>query len=281
MDFCLVQLTRLFRSVTAMFCLVVTLQADALDVSFSGNFIQGGMVIGQVEGVKNVSFQGKPIALSPKGDFVFGFGRDFPASAQLTFDLQDGSQVTKTLKVKRRTYNIQRVEGIDKKIMSKDKSESDWLRIKRDVQAVKQARAKHIESQAFKSRFMWPLVARISGVYGSQRFYNGEPGRPHYGVDIAAPQGTPVVAPADGQVTLAQDLYYSGGTIILDHGYGVSSSLLHLSEILVSDGEQVKQGQVVAKVGSTGRSTGPHLDWRMNWYKQRIDPQLLVEPMPE
>ena len=123
---------------------------------------------------------------------------------------------------------------------------------------------------------------RISGVYGSQRVLNGEPRRPHFGLDIAAPTGSPVKAPADGVITLAHpDMYYSGGTVILDHGQGLSSSFLHLSRILVAEGDEVSQGQVIAEVGATGRVTGAHLDWRMNWYDQRIDPQLLVGPMPE
>jgi len=130
--------------------------------------------------------------------------------------------------------------------------------------------------------FVWPVTGRISGVYGSPRIYHGTPGTPHYGVDVARPTGTPVMAPAAGEVTLAElDLFYSGGTVILDHGYGLSSSFLHLSEVSVSVGDHLLPGDVIGAIGATGRATGPHLDWRMSWLNQRIDPQLLVPPMPD
>jgi len=261
--------------------LTFSLSVFSFYLDLNGTFTQGGMVVGHVEGVEAVFLQDEALKISSNGDFVFGFGRDFPESADLVLQLSNGRKVIETIEVKKRQYNIQRVDGIDQKIMSKQKPESVWLRIKKDVAAVKKARSEHIESLAFKQQFIWPLIAPISGVYGSQRVYNGEPGRPHYGVDIAAPLGTPVVAPADAVVTLVDDLYYSGGTIIMDHGYGISSSFLHLSELMVKVGDQIKQGQVIGKVGSSGRSTGPHLDWRMNWYKQRIDPQLLVPEMPQ
>ncbi len=274
-------LLALLRPFTFLLGFIFSSSALAFNLSLNGSFTQGGMVVGQVQGVEAVYFQGEALKLSESGDFVFGFGRDFPDSAELVLWLPGGKQVSEPIEVEKRQYNIQRVEGIDKKIMSKEKPDSVWARIKNETKAVKNARAEHVESLAFKSQFKWPLVAPISGVYGSQRVYNGEPGRPHYGVDMAAPVGTPVVAPADAVVTLSDDLYYSGGTIIMDHGYGVSSSFLHLSELLVKVGDQIKQGQVVGKVGAGGRSSGPHLDWRMNWYKQRIDPQLLVPEMPK
>jgi murein DD-endopeptidase MepM/ murein hydrolase activator NlpD len=130
--------------------------------------------------------------------------------------------------------------------------------------------------------FVWPAQGPISGVYGSQRFYNGEPRNPHYGVDVAVPKGTPVHAPAAGVVTLAEpDLYFSGGTVILDHGYRLSSTFLHMSEVSVQVGDELQAGDLIGAVGSTGRATGPHLDWRMNWRQQRIDPQLLAPPMPK
>ena len=136
--------------------------------------------------------------------------------------------------------------------------------------------------QAALAGFVWPAEGPISGVYGSQRFYNGEPRRPHFGVDVAVPTGTIVRAPAAGVVTLAEpDLYFSGGTVILDHGYRLSSSFLHMSEVAVQVGDELQPGDIIGAVGSTGRATGPHLDWRMNWREQRIDPQLLAPPMPK
>ena len=151
---------------------------------------------------------------------------------------------------------------------------------------VKTARARRLERPDLLATvlagFMWPVEGPISGVYGSQRYYNGEPRRPHFGVDVAAPAGTTVRAPAAGIVTLAQpDLFYSGGTVILDHGYKLSSTFLHMSEVLVQAGDELKAGDIIGAVGATGRATGPHLDWRMNWRDTRIDPQLLAPPMPK
>ncbi|MDX1555269.1 MAG: M23 family metallopeptidase, partial [Xanthomonadales bacterium] len=147
---------------------------------------------------------------------------------------------------------------------------------------VSSARARRDERTDFAGPYAWPASGRISGVYGSQRILNGEPRRPHYGLDIAAPTGSPVYAPADGVVTLAyDDMYFSGGTLILDHGHGLSSSFLHLSEILVEAGSRVERGDLIARIGATGRASGPHLDWRMNWLDRRVDPQRLVEGLPD
>jgi len=158
-------------------------------------------------------------------------------------------------------------------------------RIARERALVRKAKAQRIERpellEAVRAGLSWPATGRISGVYGSQRFYNGTPGSPHYGVDVAVPTGHPVVAPGPGVITLAEvDLFYSGGTIILDHGYGLSSSFLHLSKLHVEVGQEVQRGDLIGEVGATGRATGPHLDWRMSWLNQRVDPQLLVPAMP-
>jgi murein DD-endopeptidase MepM/ murein hydrolase activator NlpD len=159
-------------------------------------------------------------------------------------------------------------------------------RIRREGALVSGARSERFERgdlvAAVLAGFVWPVQGPISGVYGSQRYYNGEPKRPHYGVDVAVPLGTVVRAPAAGVVTLAEpDLFYSGGTIVLDHGYKLSSSFLHLSKVLVEPGTELQAGDIIGEVGATGRATGPHLDWRMNWRDRRIDPQLLVPPMPK
>jgi len=143
---------------------------------------------------------------------------------------------------------------------------------------VASARARRQAATYYATGFIWPAKGRISGVYGSQRVLNGTPARPHFGVDVAAPTGTPVYAPASGLITLTHpDMYFSGGTIVLDHGQGLSSTFLHLSEILVEAGTQVEQGDLIARIGMTGRASGPHLDWRMNWLDRRVDPQLLVK----
>jgi murein DD-endopeptidase MepM/ murein hydrolase activator NlpD len=209
-----------------------------------------------------------------------GFDRDAPASAQLRVETVTGEKQQQALAIARRDYKIQRIEGIDEKIMSPSKE--DEQRSLREAAQVDKARAQLLDRLDFAGQFQWPLVGPISGVFGSQRVYNGVPKRPHYGVDVAAPIGTPVSTPAPGTVTLAHpDMFYSGGTLIIDHGHGVSSTLMHLSQVLVKVGDEVVPGDIVAKVGASGRATGPHLDWRMNWLKARIDPQLLVTPIPK
>ena len=250
------------------------------DVVLKGQFIQGGMIIGQAPAGSQVNLNGDPLTLSPGGVFVFGLDRDAKSGDVLQAVFPGGEFWQRELSIKSRQYDIQTVTGIDKKIQSKQKSKETWARIKQEGKDVKAARKEHFEQLFFKQNFKWPLIGPITGVFGSQRVYNGEPGRPHYGVDIAAPIGTKVYSPADGTVTLAhEDMYYSGGTIILDHGYGVSSSFLHLSKVLVTVGDEIKQGDLIAEVGAGGRASGSHLDWRMNWYKRRIDPALIVPPM--
>ncbi len=190
---------------------------------------------------------------------------------------------SQTLQVARREYNIQRVEGVPQATVTPPPEQLE--RIRREAALVADARAPSIERPELIEKvlagFVWPAQGPISGVYGSQRFYNGEPRNPHYGVDVAVPKGTPVHAPAAGVVTLAEpDLYFSGGTVILDHGYRLSSTFLHMSEVSVQVGDELQAGDLIGAVGSTGRATGPHLDWRMNWRQERIDPQLLAPPMP-
>jgi murein DD-endopeptidase MepM/ murein hydrolase activator NlpD len=154
-------------------------------------------------------------------------------------------------------------------------------RIREEAAMVGNARARRDERSDFAGDWAWPATGRLSGFYGSQRVLNGEPRRPHFGVDVAAPEGSPVYAPADGIITLAHpDMYFSGGTIVLDHGHGLSSSFLHLSAIEVEAGTTVKQGDLIGRIGMTGRASGPHLDWRMNWLDKRVNPQPLVGEMP-
>ncbi|WP_101759921.1 M23 family metallopeptidase [Oceanicoccus sp. KOV_DT_Chl] len=251
----------------------------SLAVELTGDLQQGGMLVGQVAPGSQVSLDGTRIKVSAGGVFVLGFDRDAAATAELKVTEPSGEVAVKTLQIEARQYKIQRIEGIAKKIMSP--SESDLLRIRREAAEVRQARAQVFERLDFANAFQWPLTGPISGVFGSQRVYNGVPSRPHYGVDVAAPVGTPVSTPAPGTVTLAHpDMFYSGGTVIIDHGHGVSSTLMHLSKVLVEVGQEVVPGDIVAEVGAGGRATGPHLDWRMNWFNARIDPQLLVSEMP-
>ena len=250
-------------------------------VRIDGPRIQGGLLRGRVPPGATVEFAGEPVRVSGDGWFLVGFGRDAPPEAELVVVFPDGRRERQVLRVERREYRIQRIDGLPPGKVT-PRSEEDLARIRAEVRMVGQARSIDEPRTDFLSGFRWPATGRISGVYGSQRILNGEPRRPHYGIDIAAPAGTRVVAPADGVVTLVHpDMFFSGGTLIVDHGHGLSSAFLHLSRILVEKGERVVQGQPIAEVGSTGRSTGPHLDWRINLFDRRLDPALLAGPMPE
>ncbi len=267
------------RIVSLAFLLLLSHMMNASPVTLKGDFVQGGMIIGQAQPGSSVMLNKKLLQVAKDGSFVFGLDRDAESGDVLEVQTKEGDYWQKNLVVKPRQYNIQRVEGISKGIMSKQKPDATWSRIRREGQEISTARKKDLQLLAFKDDFKWPLNGPITGVFGSQRVYNGEPGRPHYGVDIAAPIGTPAGSPADGVITYADDMYYSGGTVVIDHGHGISSSFLHLSKIRVNVGDVVKQGRIVGEVGAGGRASGPHLDWRMNWFNRRIDPQLLVPPM--
>ena len=218
--------------------------------------------------------------VSEDGWFLVGFGRDAAAEAELVVSGPDGGRERLILAVARREYRIERIDGLPAaKVAPRD--EGELARIEREARLVAITRTLDDPRTDFRTGFRWPVTGRVSGVYGSQRILNGEPRQPHYGVDIAAPAGTKVRAPADGLVTLAEpDLFLSGGTLIVDHGHGLSSAFLHLSRILAKRGERVRKGDPIAEVGATGRATGPHLDWRVNLFDRRLDPTLLVGPMP-
>lgn len=253
-------------------------RADELNLE--GNFTQGGLVQGRTHPKSKVRIGDRPVRVSAEGMFLIGFGRDAPTATRLVIIHPDGQREEHLLQIERRRYKIQRIDGLPPTKVTP--SEEDLARIRAEIELVKETRLRDEPRTDFLSGFSWPLIGRISGVYGSQRILNGEPRQPHYGVDIAAPHGSVVVAPADGVVTLYHpDMFFSGGTLIIDHGHGLTSTFLHLHKVLVREGQHVRKGQRVAEVGATGRVTGPHLDWRINWFKQRLDPQLIVGPMPE
>ena len=250
--------------------------------TLAGNAIQGGMLRGHTLPSATVTFADITVPVLPDGAFLLGLGRDMPRSNELTITTDE--TCVQQVAVAAREYRLQEITGVPQQTVTP--SEDHLERIRAERAKVRTAKAQRLAIddgfRAVRDGFAWPVTGRISGVYGSQRIYNGTPGTPHYGVDVARPTGTPVTAPAAGRVTLAEpDLFYSGGTVILDHGYGLSSSFLHLSEVLVSVGDQLAPGDLIGAIGATGRATGPHLDWRMSWFNQRIDPQLLVPPMPD
>ncbi|GAB1257044.1 M23 family metallopeptidase [Aurantivibrio plasticivorans] len=260
--------------------LMLSIPVKSYALELEGDWVQGQMLIGQVTPGSSVSFNKRDVRVDSDGVFVIGLDRDEPASVEVIVTSVDGSSERHSFSVQQREYNIQRVEGVPAKTVNPPAEEI--ARINRESALTRAARRKDLPRRDFLSEFQWPVLGPISGVYGSQRYYNGEPRRPHYGVDVARPTGTLVVAPAGGIVTMAhENMFFSGGTMILDHGHGISSSFLHLSEILVKEGQEVERGEPIAKIGATGRVTGPHLDWRMNWFTSKIDPQLLVPPMAE
>lgn len=241
--------------------------------------MQGGLLRGRAAPGAAVALDGTPVRVSGDGWFLVGFGRDAPPEAVLTAVFPDGRRERRVLLVEPREYDVQRIDGLPSRQVTP--SAEDLARIRAEAVMVREARARDDPRTDFLDGFRWPVAGRISGVYGTRRILNGEPRSPHYGIDIAAPAGTPVLAPAAGVVTLAHPgMFFSGGTLILDHGHGLSSSFLHLSRILAAVGDRVAKGSPIAEVGSTGRSTGPHLDWRMNLLDRRIDPMLLAGPMP-
>lgn len=250
--------------------------AGALELH--GEPVQGGLLEGHTVPESRVEVDGRRVPVTADGRFLVGLDRDAPATLTVTVRRPDGGEVARALQVQQRDYDIQRIDGLPGNQVNPDAQ--TLQRIRREAARVRAARATLRAAADFASGWQWPVTGPISGVYGSQRILNGQPRQPHYGIDIAVPTGTPVEAPADGMVTLvAPDLFFSGGTLIVDHGHGLSSAFLHLSRILVQEGERVTRGDTLAEVGATGRVTGAHLDWRMNWFDARIDPSLLVPPM--
>jgi biotin carboxyl carrier protein len=242
-------------------------------IGHTGQFKQGGMVVLALHEGVSVRLNGETLPRAGR-HVVLGFGRNAPLTQKLAFKKNYNRHFV-TLNLQARQYDIQRIDGLPPKMVTPP--DEDLPRIIAQGKLKRAARAVMRRSDDFAQDFIWPVQGRISGVYGSQRFYNGEPRRPHYGIDIAAPRGTKIIAPAPGRVTLAEpDMYFEGGLIFIDHGLGVTSAYMHLDSLKVKVGDRLKQGDVIATVGSTGRSTGPHLDWRVFWKKARLDPALIA-----
>ncbi len=246
-----------------------------IKIILKGNFVQGGLVKGEINKDIDVKFRGKILRKTSDGSFVIGFGRDHPKQANLYFFVNQ-NWVLKKLDIKQRKYKTQVINGLEKKMVTPPKS--FWDRIKKENRVIKEVRSLDSNVDFIFQKFDWPTKGIISGVFGSQRILNGKPKRPHYGVDIAAPEGTDILAPTKAIVRMAEkDLYYTGGTVMLDHGHGVTSVYSHLSSINVKVDDKINKGQKIGEVGSTGRSTGPHLDWRINWFSERLDPALFIK----
>ncbi len=246
---------------------------------FPEHVSQGALVIGKVSPGSKVRYANRDLLVTSRGEVVFGIGRDESGPVNVEVRERNGKFEHITIEVTSRDWPIEHVDGVPPKTVEPPPDIA--ARIKREQARVVAARLRDDAREDFLETFAWPVTGRISGRFGSQRVYNGIPKSPHPGMDIAVPQGTPVKAPASGIVTFADaDLYLTGGTVLLDHGHGVSSNFLHMSRIDVKVGDHIQQGQVIGAVGMTGRATGPHLHWGMNWFDVRLDPLLLVQPNP-
>ena len=244
-------------------------------VDFKGKFIQGSFILGKAKPGAKVKIDKINVKVTNNGYFVFGLGRDRKNNVVIKVYENNQLKVIEK-KVYKKKYNIQKINGLPKKQVTPPKE--FYERIKRDNNLIGNARSINSDLLFFKNKFEIPVKdAIITGVYGSQRILNGKPRRPHYGLDFAAPEGTPVTAMLDGIVTLAEtDLYFTGGTIIFDHGHGINTLYMHMKDVNVKKGQKIKQGQIVGTVGKTGRSTGPHLDIRLNWLNIKLDPATVL-----
>jgi len=257
------------------FLLILFFSFKVSAVEFNGKFIQGHFIIGKTDPNSKIKIDKKKIKVSKDGYFAFGLARDRKYDVVITIE-KNGVKEKITKRIQKRKYNIQRIDGLEEKMVTPP--EEVYERIKKDNKLIAKARAVDTNLDYFKDKFLIPVDdAIITGVYGSQRILNGKPKWPHYGLDFAQKEGAPVKAMINGTVTLAEpDLYYTGGTLIFDHGHGISTLYMHLNEIFVKKGQKVKQGEVIGTVGATGRATGAHLDVRLNWFDVRLDPATVL-----
>ncbi len=250
----------------------ITTHVNAIE--FKGKFLQGHYIIGITDPSAKIIIDKKEVRVSKDGYFVFGIDRDRKFDVTITKIINEKKEKI-IKKVLKRKYNIQRIDGLEESKVTPP--ESVYKRIKKENNKIGKARAINSDLPFFKNKFIMPVKGIISGVYGSQRILNGKPKWPHYGIDIAANKGTKIQSSATGLVTMAEpDLYYTGGTIIMDHGHGISTIYSHLETLNVKVGDEVLQGDFIGTVGSTGRSTGPHLDFRINWFQTRLDPMSVL-----
>ena len=265
-------------AVPALILLLAAMPARAATVT--GVPVEGGLLFVESAPGTTATLDGKPVPVAQDGSFVIGFHRDTPGTMVLRIREPGEEELRMELEIAQREYAEQRIDGLPSNLVTPPTEVLQ--RIRDEAGRVREARAAPVTTPHYLEGFEWPAEGCITGVYGTRRILNGEPRQPHYGIDLAAPRGAPVRAAGDGVVVMAErDLYYSGGTLIIAHGQGLTSTYLHLSSISVGRGDRVRKGDPVATVGSTGRSTGPHLDWRFNWQDARIDPELVVPAGPD
>jgi murein DD-endopeptidase MepM/ murein hydrolase activator NlpD len=263
------------RALLAAPALLLAREAAALELPERA--AQGGFVTGRAAPGTRLMLEERAVRVAPDGFFAFGLSRDHGPEALLRVTHPGGRSETRRIAVARREWNVQRIDGLPERMVTPN--EADLARIRAEQARVAELRRLDTPGARFADGFAWPVRGRISGVFGSQRVLNGEPRAPHLGIDIAAPTGTPCAASAPGRVLLAADLYFNGLTLILDHGHGVQGTYSHLSRFLVREGQEVERGAVIAEVGATGRVTGPHLDYRINWFATPVDPIPLLPPL--
>lgn len=255
-------------------------KADPSRLKLSGKSVQGGLMKAQLDpATRGIKFPGHRVIISPEGVFLVAFYRNAPAKETLTVTFPDGAVLEHEFTVEQRTFADDRIDGLPDAWVDLDPATKKKLRATNA--RIDRIRMGYTKEAHYDEGFVWPSEGRITSRYGQKRYLNGVDSGIHWGVDIAVPVGTPVKAPAGGRVTFAETgVPLAGNTVVIDHGHGLSSTLIHLDRIAVKVGQEVKQGDVVATVGMTGRTNGPHLDWRMNLFEVRIDPELLAPPMP-
>ncbi|WP_209318650.1 M23 family metallopeptidase [Falsiroseomonas selenitidurans] len=250
------------------------LARPALAITWRGVPAQGALVRGQAAPGTRLALDGRAVRVAPQGHFALGFGRDHDASASLSITHPEGRRETRRLPVEKRDWDVQRIAGLPPAMVTP--GEAALRRITDERARLAAARGLDAAGTGFTAEMAWPARGRISGVYGSQRILNGQPRQPHYGLDVAAPTGTPVAAALPGRVSLSGDFYFFGQLLVLDHGHGVNTLYAHLSERLAREGQVVAQGERIGLIGATGRVTGPHLHFSLSWYQTFLDPQPLL-----
>jgi|SRR5882757_1638263 len=255
-------------------------QEKPIRFSVTGALEQGSLVLGSAPPGSLVALDGRPLRVSADGRFAFGFAPDQTTPSLVAVRYPDGGGDSRSYTPTVRQYEIQRVNGLPQNTVTPPPEVK--ARIAREAEAIFLARLTDSGGTDFLSGFDWPAPGIESGVFGSQRIDNGVPMSPHYGVDMAAPTGTPIHAPADGVISISDDHYLNGGFTLIDHGQGVSTAYLHQSQRLVKSGDAIKRGQRIGLIGATGRATGPHLHWAMNWFQVRLDPSRSTrKPKPD
>ena len=264
------------NKIAILFLLIIFSNQNLNAVEFKGKFIQGSFILGKTNPGAKVKIDERNVLVTNDGYFAFGIGRDRKNDVTIRI-IKDQKLDVIVKKVFKRKYKIQRIDGLPKKKVTPPKEL--YERIKKENKIIANARAIESNLTFFKNKFIVPVEnSIISGVYGSQRILNGKPKWPHYGLDFAAKEGTEVKAMLDGTVTMAEkDLFYTGGTLIFDHGHGISTLYMHMQKLFVKKGQKVKQGDIIGTVGATGRATGPHLDVRLNWFDVRLDPATVLD----